>query len=75
MEARGVTFVGRALQIRRASGRSGNLADFVYHVPKLVVLIIDYFSRGSVTLPNENDRDRCRSDQGSSDCPRAFRTW
>ena len=75
IEARGVTFGRCALQIRRASGRSGNLADFVYHVPKLVVLIIDYFSRGSVTLPNENDRDRCRSDQGSSDCPRAFRTW
>ena len=72
-EAPGIS--GCALQIKGASGRSGNLADFVYHVPKLVVLIIDYFSRGSVTPPNENDRDRCRGDQGSSDCPRAFRTW
>ncbi|MFI8668304.1 hypothetical protein ACIGGE_17950, partial [Qipengyuania sp. NPDC077410] len=62
-------------QIRHASGRSGNLADFVCHVPKAVVLIIDYFSFGSVTLPNEDDRDRCRSDQGSSDCPKVFRTW
>ncbi|WP_234003301.1 hypothetical protein, partial [Erythrobacter sp. SAORIC-644] len=57
------------------AGRSGNLADFVYQMPKSVVLIIDYFSRGSVTPQNEDDRDRCRSDQGSSDCPTAFRTW
>ena len=66
---------GCALQIKGASGRSGNLADFVYHVPKSVVLIIDYFSFGSVTLPNENDRDRCRSDEGGSDFPAALRTW
>ena len=66
---------GCALQMRGASGRSGNLADFVYHVPKSVILTIDYFSRGSVTPQNEDDRDRCRSDQGSSDCPKVFRTW
>ena len=57
------------------AGGSGNLAELVCHKTKSVILIIDYFSRGSVTPQNEDDRDRCRSDQGSSDCPKVFRTW
>ena len=57
------------------AGGSGNLAELVCHKTKSVILIIDYFSFGSVTLPNENDRDRCRSDEGGSDFPAALRTW